>query len=109
MYDSETWTISKERIKRLEAMEMRCYRRMSRASWTQLMEKEEVLQSVGGRRQLIKTLGQRQLKFLGHAFRVDGLEKRVMIEGEIDATISQSKQRKMIDCFILLEETIKIS
>lgn len=33
LYGCETWTITTEEKRRLEAFEMRCYRRMLRISW----------------------------------------------------------------------------
>src|ERR1043165_3392699 len=46
LYGSETWTIRKEDIKRLEAWEMWIWRRMEKVSWTEHMTNEEVLQRV---------------------------------------------------------------
>jgi len=35
LYGSETWTLRKEEIRRLEAMEMWLWRRMEKISWTE--------------------------------------------------------------------------
>ena len=47
MYGSECWTISSEMEKKLGAMEMQCYRRMSRLSWKKKVTNEEGLKKVG--------------------------------------------------------------
>ena len=43
LYGSETLTIRKEDIKRLEAFEMRIWRRMERISWMEHRINEEIL------------------------------------------------------------------
>lgn len=63
LYGVETWTISTEMMKRLEAMEMWLWRRMMKIPWTARRTNEEVLEMVGERRQLIATVRGRQLKF----------------------------------------------
>ena len=63
MYGSECWTISSEMEKKLEAMEMWCYRRMLRLSWTRKVTNEEVLKRVGEGRTLMKRIRKRQLEF----------------------------------------------
>ena len=55
MYGSETWTLRKEDIKRLEALEMLIRRRMERFSWIELKTSEEVLQNNGRRNQVTYT------------------------------------------------------
>jgi len=52
LYCSETWTPRKEKIERLEAMEMWLWRRMEKISWTKKVTNKEVLLRVGEERQL---------------------------------------------------------
>ena len=46
LHGSETWTLRKENIKRLEAFEMWIEYRMERVSWMELKANEEILQMV---------------------------------------------------------------
>ena len=46
LYGSETWTMRKEDIRRLEAFEMWIWRRMERISWMEHRTIEEILQMV---------------------------------------------------------------
>ena len=46
LYGSETWTLRKEDIRRLEAFEMWIWRRMERVSWMECRTNEEILQMV---------------------------------------------------------------
>ena len=43
LYGSETWTLTKEDIRKLEALEMWLWRRMEKISWTDKITNEEVL------------------------------------------------------------------
>src|ERR1043165_1859263 len=80
---SETWTIRKEDIKRLEAWEMWIWRRMEKVSWTEHVTNEEVLQRVEEKRSLITTLRERQKNWIGHILRGDSL-LRDIIEGKME-------------------------
>src|SRR6218665_1202229 len=46
LYGSETWSLRKEDIERLEAFEVWIWRRMERISWMEHMTNEEILQMV---------------------------------------------------------------
>ena len=74
MYGSECWTISSEMEKKLEAMEMWCYRKILRLSWTEKVTNEGVLKRVRKERTLMKRIRKRQLEFLGHVMRNQKLE-----------------------------------
>jgi hypothetical protein len=69
LYDSETWKITAAEQKRLEAMEMRSYRRMMKAKWTERVTNEEVLRRVGEKRNIMNTLTRRRGRFIGHILR----------------------------------------
>ena len=56
MYGSETWTLRKEDIRKLEALEMWLWRRMEKISWTDKVTNEEILSRVGIQRQLINII-----------------------------------------------------
>src|SRR5688572_6975549 len=52
-YGSETWTLRKEDIRRLEAFEMWIWRRMERVSWMERRTNEDILQMVDEKRSLL--------------------------------------------------------
>ena len=92
MYGSECWTISSEMEKKLEAMEMWCYRRMLRLSWTKKVTNEEVLKRVGKGRTLMKRIRKRQLEFLGYIMRKEKLENLTVIR-KIEGKRSRGRQQ----------------
>ena len=79
LYGCESWTISKEMQKRLEATEMWFFRRMLRIPWTARMTNTQVLRMAGTSRKLMTTVRQRQLRYLGHVLRGDSLEKDCLL------------------------------
>lgn len=93
MYNSETWTISKLMAEKLQAFEMWCYRRMQRISWTAHMTNENVLHQIQQERSLMKEITMRQMKFLGHSIRKQGLEQ-LAVSGRINGRRARGRQRK---------------
>ena len=92
LYGCECWTINKVMERKLEAAEMWFIRRMLRVSWTDKKTNEAVLKEANLERSLMKTLRQRQLKFLGHVCRHKGLE-HLAITGKIEGKRSRGRQR----------------
>ena len=74
MYGCESWTITQELEKKLKATEMWMLRRMLRISWTEHVSNEEVLGRANYNRRLLGIIRKRQLSFLGHAMRKEGIE-----------------------------------
>ena len=74
MYGSETWTLASDTKKRLESCEMWFLRRMMKIPWTDKVSNEEVLTRAGVQRKMIREMLIRQLKFMGHTTRKEGLE-----------------------------------
>ena len=91
-YGSECWNISQVMEKRIEAAEMWFLRRMMRISWTERMTNKEVLERAGIKRFLLKAIRKRQLEFLGHVMRKEGLEN-LSVTGKINGKRSRGRQR----------------
>ena len=83
LYGSEAWTITSDLRKRLDSCEMWFLRRMIRIPWTDKSTNEEVLQRAGVERKLIGEIRTRQMRFLGHVIRKDGLES-LALTGKIE-------------------------
>jgi hypothetical protein len=82
LYGAETWTLRKEDVRRLDALEMWLWRRMEKVSWKEKKTNIEVLEIVGEKRILVDTIVQRKKNWIGHVLRGDGLLKEVM-EGKL--------------------------
>ncbi|XP_069973546.1 uncharacterized protein [Penaeus vannamei] len=92
-YGCESWTLSKQDESRLEAMEMWIYRPMKKISWIEKKTNKQVLEMVGEERNLLKTIRQGQLRFVGHITREDSIEK-LSLEGRAEGCRSRGRQRQ---------------
>ena len=92
LYGSETWTLKKEDIRKLEALEMWLWRRMEKISWKDRISNEVVLGRVGVERELITMLRSRKKSWIGHVLRGDGLLKEV-IEGRMEGSKPRGRPR----------------
>ena len=100
LYGSETWTLQKEDVKRLEAFEMWLYRRIMKVKWTEHKTNEEVLEMVEDKRILIETIRKRQKNWVGHVLRSDTLLRTVW-EGRMEGRKLVGRQRmKLLDWMI---------
>ena len=92
LYGCETWTVSREMKKRLEAAEMWFIRRIMRIPWVARRTNQEVLQMAGTTRELMSIVKRRQLGYLGHVLRGDGLERDCLL-GMIEGKRARGRQR----------------
>lgn len=92
MYGSETWTLSKTARKQLDALEMWCWRRMEKVSWTEHRTNLEVLAQVREERRLTHQIKTRRLRWMGHVLRHKGL-LRDSIEGKIPGKRGRGRPR----------------
>ena len=63
-----------------------------RVSWTERRSNAIILETIGGRRDLLATVRKRQMIFLVHVIRVDGLEN-LAITGRVAASRGRRKPR----------------
>ena len=97
MYGCEAWNINKEMERKIEAAEMWFYRRMLKISWTERVTNETVLQRARTKREIMKMIRQRQLRFLGHVMRLQQLES-VCVMGKVEGRRGRGRPRiKLVD------------
>ena len=65
---------------------------MMRVPWTARISNERILEMAGVRRALLGEVRSRQLKFLGHIIRENGLEKLVLA-GRVEGRRARGRQR----------------
>jgi hypothetical protein len=94
---AETWTLRKVDRKYLESLEMWCWRRMEKISWTDRVRNEEVLHRVKEERNIVHTIKRRKANWIGHILRRNCLLKHVIevkLEGRIEMTGRRGRRRK---------------
>lgn len=85
MYGCETWILKTATMNRIEAFELWCYRRILKIPWTQRKTNEQVLNIMNKERELLMSIKQRKLEYLGHVMRGPRYELlRLILNGKIE-------------------------
>ena len=78
----ESWTLTADLQRRIQAMEMRCYRKILRISYKNHVTNEEVRakiqQAIGPHENLLTIVKRRKLQWYGHVSRSSGLAKTIL-------------------------------
>lgn len=94
LYGCESWTMDPQTEKRIEAFEMYTYRRILRISWMQKVTNDEVLQRMSKQRELLNTIKERKMQYLGHVLRGERYELlRLIIEGKVQGRRSVGRRQ----------------
>ena len=97
LYACESWTLTAETEKRIQAMEKRCLRKLLGITYREHITNEEVRnrtrQAIGPHEDLLTTVKQRKLRWYGHITRSTGLAKTVM-QGTVQGGRRRGRQRK---------------
>ena len=84
MYGCESWTIKKPECWRIDAFELRCWRRLLRVPWTARRSNQSVLKEISPEYSLEGLMLKLKLQYFGYLMqRVDSLEKTLML-GKIE-------------------------
>ncbi|KAI8442208.1 hypothetical protein MSG28_005792 [Choristoneura fumiferana] len=87
LYAAETWTLREVERRKIDALEMWCWRRMLGVSWTEFRTNESILQELGIKQRLSSMVQSRILTFFGHICRKeDAAMERLVIQGKVEGT-----------------------
>ena len=82
MYGCESWTVKKAECQRIDAFELRCWRRLLRVPWTARRSNQSILKEISPGISLERMMLKLKLQYFGHLMhRVDSLEKTLMLGG----------------------------
>ena len=80
MYGCESWTIKKAECQRIDAFELRCWRRLLRVPWTERRSNQSTLKEISPECSLEGLMLKLKLQYFGHLMqRADSLEKSLML------------------------------
>ena len=80
VYGCESWTIKKAECRRIDAFELRCWRRLLRVPWTARRSNQPILKEINPEYSLEGLMLKLKLQYFGHWMRrTDSLEKTVML------------------------------
>ena len=93
MYGCESWPIKKAELRRIDAFELWCWRRLLRAPWTARRSNQSILKEISPGCSLEGMMLKLKLQYFGHLMRrVDSLEKTLMLGG-IEGRRRRGRQR----------------
>ena len=82
MYGYESWTVKKAEHRRIDALELWCWRRVLRVPWTARRSNQSIVKEINPGVSLEGMMLKLKLQYFGHLMRrVDSLEKTLMLGG----------------------------
>ena len=93
MYGCESWTVKKAELRRIDAFELWCWRRLYRVPWTARRSNESILKEISPECSLKGLILKLKLQYFGHMMqRADSFEKTLML-GKIEGRRRRGRQR----------------
>ena len=93
MYGCESRTVKKAERRRIDAFELRCWRRLLRVPWTARRSNQSILKEINPGISLEGMMLKLKLQYFGHLMqRVDSLEKALML-GRIEGRRRRGRQK----------------
>ena len=97
LYACESWTLTAELRRRIQAMEMRSYRKILYISYkdhaTNAEVRAKIQQAIGPHEDLLTIVKRRKLQWYGHVSRSSGLAKTIL-QGTVKGGRRQGEQRR---------------
>ena len=97
LHACESWTLTAELQRRIQAMEMRCYHKIlclsNKDHITNKNVRAKIQQAVGPHEDLLTIVNRRKLQWYGHVSCSSGLAKTIL-QGTVKAGRRQGRQRK---------------
>ena len=97
LYACETWTLTAYLERRIESLEMKCYRTILGISYTEHVKnvtvRDTIHMHIGPHEDLLTSVKQRKLKWYGHVTRSSGLAKTVL-QGSVRGRRKKGRPKK---------------
>ena len=93
MYGCESWTIKKAEYQRIDAFELRCWRRLLRVPWTARRSNQSILKEISPEYSLERLTLKLKLQYFGHLMRRSGSFEKTVMLGKIEGGRRRDRQR----------------
>ena len=97
LYACDSWPLTAQLQRRMQTMEMRCYRKILRISYkdhvTNKKVRAKIQQAIGPHEELLTIVKRRKLQWYGHVSRSSGVAKTIL-QGTVKGGRSQGRQKK---------------
>ena len=98
MYGCNSWSIKKAVCRRMDAFELRCWRRLLRVPWTARISSQSILREISTEYSWEGLILKLTLQYFGHLMqRTDSLEKTLML-GKIEGGKRGRQRMRWLDC-----------
>ena len=103
----ESWTIKKAEHRRIDALELWCWRRLLRVPWTARKSNQSILKQISPEYSLEGLMLKQKLQYFGHLmWRADSLENTLML-GRLEGGRRRGWQR--MECLDGITDSMDIS
>ena len=93
VYGCESWTMKKAECQRIDAFELRCWRKLLRVPWTARRSNQSILKKISPGCSLEGLMLKLKLQYFGHLIRrAESFEKTLML-GKIESRRRRDRQR----------------
>ncbi|CAH2266856.1 jg8917 [Pararge aegeria aegeria] len=112
LYGAETWTLRLQDRRKIDALEMWCWRRLLKIPWTAFRTNNSILKELNIKERLSSTVQLRIFKFFGHISRNEGSIERLVVQGQVEGkrargrsptrwidTVKSLTQTTVVECF----------
>ena len=97
MYGCEGWTIKKAKLRRIDAFDLWCWRRLLRVPWTARRSNQYIIKEISPEYSVEGLMLKLKLQYFGHLmWRADSLVKTLM-PGKIEGRRRRWQQRRWLD------------
>ena len=93
MYGCESWTIKKAECRRIDAVELWCWRRLFRVPWTAKRSNQSILKETHPEYSLEGLMLKLKLQYFGHPMRRADSFVKTLILGKIEGRTRRGQQR----------------
>ena len=93
MYGWESWTIKKAECRRIDALELWCWRRLLRVPWTARRSNQSILKEVSPGCSLEGLMLKLKLQYFGHLMRRSDSFEKTLLLGKIEGRRRRGRQR----------------
>ncbi|KAI8422423.1 hypothetical protein MSG28_006263 [Choristoneura fumiferana] len=84
LYGAETWSLRLQDRRKIDALEMWCWRRLLKIPWTAFRTNLSILKELHIKDRLSSTVQLRILKFFGHISRNENSMERLVVQGQVE-------------------------
>ena len=93
MYGCESWTVKKAERRRIDALELWCWRRLLRVPWTARRANQSILKEIRPECSLERLMLKLKLQYFGHLMRrADSFEKTLMLGKVYNQTMNKDSR-----------------